>query len=62
MDEDIKSQHGDQCKCTYCDKETQKETESILKGQAFDELSDGMGNNGYATSPMRTMQQELCRM
>jgi len=44
MDEDIRSQHGDQCKCTYCDRETQKETQSILKNQKFDELSDGMGN------------------
>lgn len=43
MDEDIKS-HGDQCNCTYCDKDTQKETESIFKNQKFDELSDGMGN------------------
>jgi len=42
MDEDIKINHSKDCDCTYCDKETQKEFESILGAKAAD-LGDGMG-------------------
>lgn len=42
MDEDIKINHGPDCDCTYCDKKTQKDFESILGAKSAD-LGDGMG-------------------
>ena len=45
MDErvDTKSQHGQDCKCTYCDGQTQKVFGEFLK-HAAPELQDGLGN------------------
>lgn len=42
MDEDIKTTHSKDCDCTYCDKKTQKDFESIL-GAKCGELGNGMG-------------------